>query len=421
MDFVSSFGHQISRLSLPLQLVTLDPLITQAQEWVLRTASGAQEVVGAVESQLLRAPSNGKTPIIYFVDAMVRSTKSPATPVLRDMISRNLEVVFCSAFLDADDSTKSDMLKMVRIWEGTPSRPPTFSGLVLQRIRARVDPHYRGPPIESLPSLRLPARVTYAPAPPPPPPPPTSIAYPFAAPPSFAPRPAGSSYPPLPGADAVLQRAAELLALLLAQIGRPASVALGQVQLSDRLLFDRLMAQAASELQFPPPPATTYAPQPGPRPDSEAALAAALVASLVVSDEATYRNLHHSRLSTREDRSTTRARSWYPSREDWASGRAAAALQLVTLFQQDAPLAAAEARDAELDPHAFAVPKDASQPACALSGEAFEAFYSDELSSWMYASAVRPDPDGPIYNVHAWTRFLQQDNPAASPKRPRWT
>lgn len=53
-----------------------------------------------------------------------------------------------------------------------------------------------------------------------------------------------------------------------------------------------------------------------------------------------------------------------------------------------------------------------SQHYCELTGERFEAYWSDKRDSWMYKNTIQPYPNGPIYNRDAWLQSqYQQSNP----------
>lgn len=61
-----------------------------------------------------------------------------------------------------------------------------------------------------------------------------------------------------------------------------------------------------------------------------------------------------------------------------------------------------------------AVPEDENQRACALSGEKFERYWSDRAGEWMYKNAIRPNPNGPIYNRDVWFSQMQQGSSSES-------
>ena len=94
---------------------------------------------------------------------------------------------------------------------------------------------------------------------------------------------------------------------------------------------------------------------------------------------------------------------WWLSAEEWIKGAAQVAAQVLSFFEaqqlehdkQHANGAAAPS------PAGRDVIADESQKACALSGEPFEEYWSDEQQEWMYKDTVRPDPNGPIYLVKA--------------------
>jgi len=404
-----ALSQAISRLTLPLQTVFLDPLIVQCQALAMASPQGADDCVRALQSLLLRAPN--KLPVVYFIDALLRSQTSPVTPRLRELMALHLEDAFCSAFGDADEYSQGKMLNIVNIWEGNQMRPRTFPAELLARIRARVDANYNGPPLSALP-------------PAPSPPPPASLAYHPIAPQHFAPQAVMSPYmasysppPPAPYAhsgmpppaplayappppvhpmlDPVTLRASDLLAQFVSRATPPGqSMTLAQVQAQDRALYGRLMTQAQLEVGAP----SMQQPQPAWRhpPVSSSGDYTAVAHSLIVMNEAELRSAHLSRVAARMDKSVTRVRAWYSAMDEWTQGALRRPHKVVALFEDKS---AAGHTAAAHDPRKFAVPKDEAQAACALSGEPFETFWSDDEQMWMYSNAIRPDPSGPIYNV----------------------
>ncbi|XP_002974694.2 polyadenylation and cleavage factor homolog 4 [Selaginella moellendorffii] len=78
------------------------------------------------------------------------------------------------------------------------------------------------------------------------------------------------------------------------------------------------------------------------------------------------------------------SRRWFVGLKEWIGGVSATECEASTppLFAEEA-----EVRKVEEDQN-FAVPADENQSSCALCGEPFEDFYSDETDEWMYRGAV---------------------------------
>lgn len=76
------------------------------------------------------------------------------------------------------------------------------------------------------------------------------------------------------------------------------------------------------------------------------------------------------------------SRKWFLSAKEWLSGTSAAASESAPSFFAEEP--GKQEENTEL----IAVPADENQSACALCGELFEDFYSDETDEWMYKGAV---------------------------------
>ncbi|KAL3699231.1 hypothetical protein R1sor_017253 [Riccia sorocarpa] len=76
------------------------------------------------------------------------------------------------------------------------------------------------------------------------------------------------------------------------------------------------------------------------------------------------------------------SRKWFVGSKEWLSGTAAAASEFTPSFFAEESVAKEEVVEI------VAVPEDENQSACALCGEPFEDFYSDETDEWMYKGAV---------------------------------
>ncbi|CAM6085396.1 unnamed protein product [Calypogeia fissa] len=76
------------------------------------------------------------------------------------------------------------------------------------------------------------------------------------------------------------------------------------------------------------------------------------------------------------------SRKWFVSAKEWLSGTSTAASEAAPSFFAEEP--GVQEENTEL----VAVPADENQSACALCGELFEDFYSDETDEWMYKGAV---------------------------------
>jgi len=90
-DFIRQFSSRIMQLSDPLLREVLDPLVLDAREFSSSSFNNGKQVVGAVESALLRAPPNKKYAICIFVDALCR-TQSQFP--FKSYFAQNLEKVF---------------------------------------------------------------------------------------------------------------------------------------------------------------------------------------------------------------------------------------------------------------------------------------------------------------------------------------
>ena len=88
----------------------------------------------------------------------------------------------------------------------------------------------------------------------------------------------------------------------------------------------------------------------------------------------------HVSRNRRQKSSKKVSRKWYVSTEDWLSGTGATESESSPVFFADEIVV-------EKLEEVVAVPADENQIACALCGEPFEDFYSDDTEEWMYRGA----------------------------------
>jgi len=109
-----------------------------------------------------------------------------------------------------------------------------------------------------------------------------------------------------------------------------------------------------------------------------------------------------------------KARGWFLASESWLEGVSFKMIVDGTGFDDEENEDGAIIEDDEqlqlarqdsqvsVDPRLHAVPEDESQTACPITGLEFKKFWSDEEGQWMFEDAIKPVEDGPIYMASAY-------------------
>src|SRR4051794_15502775 len=90
-DVIRRFQSRMSQLNDPIVRDVLDPIVIEAQTFSTTYPNGGQTIVGAIESQILRAPSFQKYSMFVLIDAMCRARFSFA---FKAQFAQNLEKIF---------------------------------------------------------------------------------------------------------------------------------------------------------------------------------------------------------------------------------------------------------------------------------------------------------------------------------------
>ena len=348
------------------------------------------------------------------------------------------------------------MLRLINIWK----KDKRFDPLILDRIRARCDPDYNGPPADSLPMPQLA-----------PPPSTTAAAVPvmYGQPAQAAVRPPSIfnsipvNTPVQPGfmidQNSVFARAGELLNSMYASMGvaEHQRMPLVEIHRANPMLYQQIMGQAHHETMMRmsghPPPAQVPVSQPVVAPLSQPMMTTVTPPSSTTTTTTTTAttssdavptasavaqgpppNLSLSKMNAQNiiDRqivnyllpslvehglvgraahqktvkagdNSVMVRTWFLHDDDWKKNLAHAAFKRAQLFETSFISDDSKKQNNEnaISDDAC-VPKDPNQTHCALSGEEFETFWNEDEQMWMYKGAIRPDPAGPIYKVHAW-------------------
>lgn len=102
-----------------------------------------------------------------------------------------------------------------------------------------------------------------------------------------------------------------------------------------------------------------------------------------------------------------KSRNWFQAAPDWCSSKPWEGI-VDRVFSATADTSSPSPTEPSLPATPSSkkakVIADDAYKSCPLCGEEFEKVWDDEVNDWIYANAVRPDPNGPIYMEKAYLK-----------------
>jgi len=135
--FLNKFLATLTRMGRHPDKMIINQLTLLAGDVHRGTVAGvtAADLVGAIESRLLRAGVEEKLPILYLMDSIMFNHRGSS---YSNLFSNNLASVFMDAYRSSNEVQQGKLKKLITMWEER--RIPTITVKALGQLKKKLDP-----------------------------------------------------------------------------------------------------------------------------------------------------------------------------------------------------------------------------------------------------------------------------------------